>query len=336
MRQERYRRKRRRENYAVRFILGTVILTVVFLGLILACAGLDFLQPVNGVKEDHRPTARVVNAAGLEEDEKVKNEIRDGELYSRTGILVRLSDGAVMAQYNPKERIYPASLTKIMTCIVVLEHTDDLNKPVTIDGKTYNELYEQEASMAGFFPGEEARVIDLLYGSILPSGGECSAALAGYVSGLESSFVELMNEKAEELGMNRTHFVNATGLHDEEQYSTVEDMAELLKYALQNETFREIFCCRSYQVPSTNQHLGGFTIESSVFSLRDDWIFENGEILGGKTGFTDQAGLCLATLAVVGGEEYIAITAGAEGDHSTEPWHVYDAFYLYRLIEAFD
>ena len=254
------------------------------------------------------------------------------EIYSEAGIVVRLKDGKVMTQFNQNERIFPASLTKIMTCIIAIEHIEDLEETVVISPERYNELYVQEASMAGFFPGEEARVIDLLYGSILPSGGECSAALAEHAAGSEEKFVELMNEKAEQLGMKETHYVNATGLHDDRQYSTVKDISLLLQYALGNDIFREIFCTKAYAVLPTPKHLDGFVFQSSMFSLRDDWTLEEGEIKGGKTGYTDQAGLCLATMALVRGDEYIAVTAKADGDHSTEPYHVYDAFALYDLL----
>ena len=254
------------------------------------------------------------------------------EIYSEAGIVVRLKDGKVMTQFNQNERIFPASLTKIMTCIIAIEHIEDLEETVVISPERYNELYVQEASMAGFLPGEEARVIDLLYGSILPSGGECSAALAEHAAGSEEKFVELMNEKAEQLGMKETHYVNATGLHDDRQYSTVKDISLLLQYALGNDIFREIFCTKAYAVLPTPKHLDGFVFQSSMFSLRDDWTLEEGEIKGGKTGYTDQAGLCLATMALVRGDEYIAVTAKADGDHSTEPYHVYDAFTLYGLI----
>ena len=254
------------------------------------------------------------------------------EIYSESGIVVRLEDGKVMTQFGQDERIFPASLTKIMTCIIALEQIEDLEEIVVISPERYNELYVQEASMAGFFPGEEARVIELLYGSILPSGGECSAALAEHAAGSEEKFVELMNEKAEELGMKGTHYANATGLHDDQQYSTVKDISLLLQYAMENDIFREIFCTKSYSVLPTPQHLNGFTFQSSMFRLQDDWTLEEGEIKGGKTGFTDQAGLCLATMASVRGEEYIAVTAKADGDHSTEPYHVYDAFALYDLL----
>ena len=168
----------------------------------------------------------------------------------------------------------------------------------------------------------------------MPSGGECSIALAEYVAGSEQAYVELMNEKAKDLGMNNTHFMNATGLHNESHYTTVKDIGILLQYALKNQTFNDIFQSKSYFVAPTDQHLSGFTFYSSMFKLRDQWELDEGEIVGGKTGYTDEAGLCLASEAIVNGRKYIAITVNAEGNHNTEPFHVNNAFYLYNQLQS--
>ena len=143
-----------------------------------------------------------------------------------------------------------------------------------------------------------------------------------------------MNEKAKDLGMNNTHFMNATGLHNESHYTTVKDIGILLQYALKNQTFNDIFQSKSYFVAPTDQHLSGFTFYSSMFKLRDQWELDEGEIVGGKTGYTDEAGLCLASEAIVNGRKYIAITVNAEGNHNTEPFHVNDAFYLYNQLQS--
>ena len=188
-------------------------------------------------------------------------------------------------------------------------------------------LYEESASMAGFEPGETVTVRDLLYGIILPSGGECSVEIARHVSGSEEAFVEKMNEKAAELGMTDTHFANVTGLQDEEHYTTVKDMSILLQNALENRLFRQIFCTREYTASSTEQHPQGLSFESSMFRLEEDWQVKGGEIRGGKTGFTDQA-----SLAHVDNRDYILVTAKADGNHQTEPYHALDALNLYGQI----
>ena len=162
------------------------------------------------------------------------------QLHSSAGIVISLDDSKVIFQFQQDEKIFPASLTKIMTCILAIENINNLEATITLEPEIFDELYAQNASMAGFLPGENAKIIDILYGNILPSGGECSIALAEYVAGSEQAFVELMNEKAKDLGMNNTHFMNATGLHNESHYTTVKDIGILLQYALKNQTFNDI------------------------------------------------------------------------------------------------
>ena len=186
--------------------------------------------------------------------------------------------------------------------------------------------------MAGFWPGETATVRDLLYGALLPSGAECCEALAREVSGSEEAFVELMNQKAAELGMRSTHFCNPTGLHDPEHVSTVRDMARLLQAAMQNETFRAILSAGHYTVPATDLHPEGFTMTSTFWAELGDVSLRKVQFLGGKTGYTSAAGLCLASAAQVKGKRYILVTAGAQGNHGTEPYHIEDAVRVYRQL----
>lgn len=148
----------------------------------------------------------------------------------------------------------------------------------------------------------------------------------------EEAFVSRMNQKAAELGMTATHFCNPTGLHDPEHVSTVRDMARLTEAALQNETFRKLFTTERYTVPATNCHPQGFTMHSTLLSQLDGTELHRGRILGGKTGYTGEAGLCLASLAEVKGRKYILVTAGAVGNHSTAPYHIEDAVTVYRRV----
>ena len=119
---------------------------------------------------------------------------------------------------------------------------------------------------------------------------------------------------------------------NENHYTTVKDLAMLLSYALQNDTFREVFTSSRHSTPPTNKHLGGITFYSTMYERLGDQYIIDGEILGGKTGYTDEAGLCLASLAKVGKHEYILITAGAKGDHYSEQYNVTDAFAVYNSI----
>lgn len=142
----------------------------------------------------------------------------------------------------------------------------------------------------------------------------------------------MMNEKATEIGMSNTHFCNATGLHNPDHYSTVKDISILLKYALQYEDFRQAFSSSRYSTRPTNQHPDGFTFRSTMFKYMDSTEVVGGEIIGGKTGYTEEAGLCLASLAEVDGKEYILVTAKANGTHQTEQFHILDAINVYSQI----
>lgn len=221
-----------------------------------------------------------------------------------------------------------------MTAVVGLENLSDQNETITIDRDTYDRLYTEGASLAGFGAGDEVKAIDILYGVMLPSGAECCVGLAQHLFGSEENFVAKMNEKAAELGMDSTHFVTCTGLHDENHYTTVRDLTKLLSYALQNDTFRQIYCTSEYTTSATASAPEGLHFLSTMFKKMDSPEVNGGEIEGGKTGYTGEAGQCLASLAKVDDVEYILVTAGAPGGPSTEPYHIEDAKTVYNRIQA--
>ncbi|WP_147566228.1 D-alanyl-D-alanine carboxypeptidase family protein [Clostridium tyrobutyricum] len=259
--------------------------------------------------------------------------ISPDKLTSPNAILVRLKDDAILMQKNSQEKIYPASLTKIMTAIVAIENLSNLNEEIELTNYTFQGLYKADASMTGFQPGENVRAIDLLYGALLPSGAESCIGLADQIAGSEQGFVKMMNQKAADIGMDNTHFENATGLHNKNHYTTVKDMAILLSYALQNDTFREIFTSSRHSTQPTNKHPDGMTFYSTMFQELINQNTIDGEILGGKTGYTNEAGLCLASLAKVDRQEYILISAGAKGNHHSEQYNITDALAVYSSIE---
>lgn len=253
-------------------------------------------------------------------------------LNSPNAILEEVETGKVLADKKADEKIYPASLTKIMTAVLAVENIGDLQERITVPEEIFPKLYEEGASMAGFCPGEEAVGLDLLYGVLLPSGAECCLTFAERIAGSEEAFVDMMNEKAKELGMEHTHFTNSTGLQDEDHYSTVRDISVLLRYALAGDTFRQVFTSSSYSTNPSACHPEGFTFYSTMFQEMNSASVTGGEILGGKTGYTKEAGLCLASLAVIGQKEYILITAHARGDHETRQYHVEDAVKVYTQL----
>ncbi len=297
----------------------------------------DAVQTAEDEEDRRQPDG--MSTAGQPDQESPNGSASDlavdlTHLYSRYAVLVDNESGNILAQHDAQERIYPASMTKIMTAVLAVENTSDMEETVTVPEDIFPQLYAEDASMAGFLPGEKARLRDLLYGILLPSGAECCLTFADRIAGSETAFVELMNRKAEELGLANTHFCNATGLHDPDHYSTAEDIASLLRYALQSRTFREAFTGNRYSVAPSEQHPDGFTFVSTMFSYMGSADVTGGRILGGKTGYTEEAGQCLASLAEIGGEEYILVTAKADGTHETEQFHILDAQNVYNQIGA--
>lgn len=264
---------------------------------------------------------------------KETGSLKLGEMYSRDYVLMGRYTGTIYSEKGGKSRIYPASMTKIMTVLVALENLDDLNQTVTMPQEIYPPLYAQDASMAGFEPGETVTCRDLLYGAMLPSGAECCETLARTAAGTEEAFVEKMNQKAEELHMSGTHFANTTGLQDKEHYSTAEDLAVLLADALENGDFYAIFTAGQYTASPSRVHPDGFTMTSTLRQEMQQYGIKADEITGGKTGYTSQAGLCLASYLKIGEKEYILVTAGAEGNHETQPFHILDAVSVCEKLE---
>ncbi len=254
------------------------------------------------------------------------------ELRSPHAIVMDLDRGELLLDKGSTERIYPASLTKIMTAIVAIEALEDYSQRILLSEDIFGKLYTANASMAGFLPGEEVPAIDLLYGVMLPSGAECCLGLAEYISGSEEDFVTLMNQMASELKLENTNFRNSTGLHDKNHYTTVSELARLLQYSLKNDLFRTIFTTERYSSSPTNKHPDGITLNSTMFKSLSDNTFPGGKLLGGKTGYTSKAGLCLASLAQIGDREYIMVSAGANGNHSTEQFNISDALTVYSCI----
>lgn len=245
------------------------------------------------------------------------------EINSKNVILYNMNENKVIFERNANEVISIASLTKIMTTIVAIENIDDLDKMVTITSNDYKGLYD--ASLAGFSVGQTLSYRDLLYGTFLPSGAEATQALANNISGSVEGFVELMNKKASELGMNNTHFSNTTGLDDKDNYSTVEDVAKLLKYALKNDTFYEIYKSYTYTTSFGKILSSSFRYTAYVNNCSMP------SIIGGKTGYTDDAGRCLASTAYdkKNAVLYMLVTCRADTDIS-KAYHVKDTYNIYN------
>lgn len=219
-------------------------------------------------------------------------------------LLADIDTDQVIAGHNMDKRIYPASLTKVMTILVAAENLRSYDDTYTFKEADFTKPVEQNASMAGFKAGESVSAKDLLYGAILPSGADAVIGLENLVAGSETSFVKLMNARAKELGLKNTNFVNGTGIHDPNHYTTAADLAVIMKVANHNVTCRNVMNTFEYTTSRTTQNpegvhlacllggrLSGFYIDKNGNGASDD----TAKVLGGKTGFTDEAGSCIAT-----------------------------------------
>ncbi len=264
-------------------------------------------------------------------------EFTDGtkelDITSGYGILIDLDTNKVLAAKSAQEKIYPASMTKIMTLIVAYENVSDTDATYTFKAEMLDDLFRQNASVAGFSAGESVPVKDLFYGCILPSGADATGALAEYVAGSEEAFAVLMNKKAAAMGLKNTHFVTASGLHDDDHYSTCEDMAAILRYAVNNTGMREILSTYRYTTTKTAEHPDGITLTSTLKSRMSGNEAAGVFVQGGKTGYTIEGRNCLATFAANCTEEqaaltsprYILVTAFASGEYAP----VFDAINVY-------
>lgn len=242
------------------------------------------------------------------------------QLYSENAILIDVETNTVIAEKAPDARIYPASMTKIMTALVACEQIENWDDTFRMTQTIIDPLYLADATLAGFVNGEDVNMLDLVYGTILPSGAEATEALAIQLAGSEEAFVELMNEKAAELGLQDTHFVDASGLHDEEHYTTVRDMSIILRAAMENEVCRQVLSTASYTSASTEQHPDGVDMYNK-FLLRVASADQNGaQIQGAKTGYTAQAMNCCASFGLSpSGRQLLCVTAHAwTGDFCIE------------------
>ena len=251
------------------------------------------------------------------------------EIISTNAIFIDLETGNILGQKDPYKVLSPASMTKILTVLVAAEHIEkeQLDDTFTMTLEITDYSYVNDCSSVGFLNDEVITVRDLFYGTILPSGGDAAVGLATYVAGSHEAFVEMMNEKLEELGLSDTaHVTNCVGLYDKEHYCTVYDMAMIIEAAIDNEICREVMNARKYTTSATEQHPEGITI-SNWFLRRIEDKDTGGEVLCAKTGYVAQSGNCSASYGKDhAGKEYVCVTANA-----TSSWKcIYDHVALYK------
>ena len=221
--------------------------------------------------------------------------------------LYNMNEDILLYSKNDTKKTSIASLTKMMTTLVAIEEIDNLDKIVTIKERDFEGTVGY--SKAGFKVGDKVTYRDLLYGIILPSGADAVNAVVNNTLGYDK-FIKKMNETAKKIGMNDTSYANPVGKDDENNYSTSNDLAKLLKYALKNKTFKTIFTTKNYKTSN------GINLESTV--NRYENILNTNEIKGAKSGFTKDAGRCLASITTLNNVDYLLVVINSS---TTSPYN---------------
>ena len=258
--------------------------------------------------------------------------VEEPTVNAKAALLMDTEGDIVLFEKNAHQQMYPASITKVMTALLILEAVEQgklqMDQMITASATAFFDM-EADGSTAGIVTGESMSVQDLLYCLLLESANEVGNILAEAVSGSVSAFVQLMNQKAAELGMEDTHFANTHGLHNPQHYTTAWDLYLLAREAIGNEAFMTICNTLSYTVPATNK--SGERELHTTNSLISNWrilgyLYDGAE--GIKTGTTEQAGNCLLSSAVRGSRRLVCVVLGCDGE-GTEIQSFTDSARLY-------
>lgn len=262
----------------------------------------------------------------------------DFDILSEAVYLENLDTGTIIYEKNADRQVYPASITKVMTALLVLENVKDLDAetaeyPLVIQ----NLLYGTNASLGGLVVGERLTIRKLLYSTLVQSANESAMILAAHVGNAGdvvssiTAFVEMMNDKAKALGMDHTHFVNPTGLHDADHYTTARDLAILAKYAMQNETFAEIVSTYAVDIGPTNKHNELWQYTTNRMLIPSSTYYYS-PLIGIKTGTTDEGGHCLLSEASADGYHYLCVLLGAPETGTETYINFTETRQLYRWV----
>ena len=264
-------------------------------------------------------------ATNIEEDNVQDNEevIEEDtfKVFSEAAILIEQSTGKILYEKNAYKRMYPASTTKILTCIIALEECDLEETAIASEEAVDN--VKNGYTKANIVPGEEFTIKQLLLLMQLQSANEAANIIAEHISGSTEKFAELMNKKAKEIGCKDSHFVNANGMHDENHYSTAYDLAQICRYCMKNKTYREIMLTEKCDIPDT-EIWNNYKIENGREDEPYREFYNTNKLLqignqyyypyctGGKTGFTTPAKNCFIATSNKEGFELVSVILHAE------------------------
>lgn len=289
-----------------KIIISFALVGVFFLGGITA-------QAVNVVQVPAKEVQGVYNQSV--DSNAIKGWAKGPHIYSEAGIVMDIDSGAILYAKNIDNPHYPASITKILTALVALEN-NELTDTVTITPEDYNFLKRGDNHI-GLKNKEEITMEDALHGTLLASGNEVAHALGSNTEGGYDNFINLMNEKAKELGCLNSNFVNSHGLHDDNHYTSARDMALIGAAAFKNADFRRITATKLYTIPETN-----VTNEKRAFENHHKMLFDFRSqyyeyCVGGKTGYTDNALNTLVTFATKDDVNLVAVVLRTHGSGNT-------------------
>ncbi len=229
-------------------------------------------------------------------------------ISSEYAVLLDEETNTVLAGKGALRRVYPASLTKVLTLITALDFVEKTDIQGQLSDGELSELYAREASLAGFAAGEKVPFKELLYGLILPSGADGAVGIEKVVGGNKENFSVLMNLEAAKMGLFDSRFRESSGLHNKNNYSTALDIAIIFGYALDNKTGREVLGTAYHKTGNTEQHPEGLEMWSHTFAYMEGVDMGGFKITAGKTGYTGEAKVCMVTEAEKDGHKYILVT----------------------------
>lgn len=332
------KQKKRRGNAAVNLVFALLLIGVIGTGLSYAGKSLlngrdEPVQPETGAPEQRvteAVTTALTTTVRTETEppfpaapERSTETIALGDtdkILARNAVLLKVTPegNEILAERDADEQIYPASMTKIMTLVTYLKLCGETAEDdvLIMDADVIAAQRAQMAYTAGFEPGEACTVTDLLYAMMLPSGADAAVMLATHAAGSEAAFAEQMNALAAEMGLKQTHFVNCTGLHEDDHLSSVNDIARILLYALREPLAEKVMSTHRHTTVVTPQHEDGIELVSTTLSRLTGKELESLSkplhLIGGKTGYTNPAGQCLATWAEnAEGEMFVSVIAGS-------------------------
>lgn len=295
-------------------------------GSLISGATYSTREPVAGSQQNSQEPGGGLNTENSPGSEQIEQPV----VSAQGAVLYDATHDRVLFEKNADTKFYPASITKLMTALVVLEHTD-LNDTVTFSKSAVTNL-ESGAVTLKLAEGDKVSVKDCMYGLLLKSANEVANGLAEHVAGSVPKFADMMNAKAKALGCTNTNFVNPNGLNDPNHYTTARDMAKIAKAAFENKTLCQIDSTLSYKFPATKNANQERTLTPGHKMLypSDSRYYEG--IIGGKTGYTSLAGNTLVTCVEKDGVRLIAVILKAKSTQYVDTKAVLD--YGYALSAA--